>query len=136
MGRKKIEIKLIEDEKNRKSTFDKRKEGLMKKAYELSELTGATIGLIVISELGSMEMYTQKDVFKKYTEEEIPDENVIIGGNQIKKIYGKKWKLDTTTNNNTNSCKSDVNKQNKKRKLNELNYNNEDFQDAEIFYTF
>ncbi|KAL5110562.1 Myocyte-specific enhancer factor 2C [Taenia crassiceps] len=38
MGRKKIEIKRIDDERNRQVTFTKRKLGLMKKAYELSVL--------------------------------------------------------------------------------------------------
>lgn len=130
MGRRKIEIKFIENEKNRKSTFDKRKEGLIKKAYELSELTGASIGLVVVSELGPVELYTNKDFFKKYKEEEIPDENVIVA-DDIKKIYGKKWKLNVDNNNN-NNCKSDVNKQRKKRKL---NYN-DDFKESDLYYSF
>ena len=36
MGRKKIEIKRLVDNKNRQVTFNKRKLGLMKKAIELS----------------------------------------------------------------------------------------------------
>ena len=38
MGRKKIEIKPIQDHKTRKDTFHKRKQGLLKKAVELSVL--------------------------------------------------------------------------------------------------
>jgi hypothetical protein len=38
MGRKKIEIQRIADERNRQVTFAKRKFGLLKKAYELSVL--------------------------------------------------------------------------------------------------
>eukprot|EP01134_Creolimax_fragrantissima_P000708 CFRG0708T1 len=47
MGRKKIEITKINDERNRQITFNKRKLGLMKKAYELSVLCGCDVGLII-----------------------------------------------------------------------------------------
>ena len=39
MGRKRIDIKLIENRKNRNSTFKKRRIGLLRKAMELSLLT-------------------------------------------------------------------------------------------------
>ncbi|KAL3643614.1 hypothetical protein CASFOL_014429 [Castilleja foliolosa] len=48
-GRKKIEIKLIQDQNARSVTFSKRRVGLFKKAAELSILCGAQIGLIVFS---------------------------------------------------------------------------------------
>lgn len=43
MGRRKIEIKYIADDRNRSVTFIKRKNGLFKKAHELSILTGAKV---------------------------------------------------------------------------------------------
>ncbi|CCG82211.1 Putative uncharacterized protein [Taphrina deformans PYCC 5710] len=43
MGRRKIEIKFINDDRNRSVTFIKRKNGLFKKAHELSILTGAKV---------------------------------------------------------------------------------------------
>ncbi|KAG5839747.1 hypothetical protein ANANG_G00208230 [Anguilla anguilla] len=43
MGRKKIQITRIMDERNRQVTFTKRKFGLMKKAYELSVLCDCEI---------------------------------------------------------------------------------------------
>jgi len=49
MGRKKIAIKKITDERNRQVTFSKRKFGLMKKAYELSVLCGCEVGLIMFT---------------------------------------------------------------------------------------
>jgi len=52
MGSKKIQIKPTEDERNRQVTFLKRKYGLMKKAYELSTLTGTQVLLLVASETG------------------------------------------------------------------------------------
>ena len=43
MGRKRIDIKLIENRKSRNSTFKKRRIGLLRKAMELSLLTGTVI---------------------------------------------------------------------------------------------
>ncbi|CAN4098010.1 unnamed protein product [Withania somnifera] len=52
MGRGKIEIKRIENNTNRQVTFCKRRNGLLKKAYELSVLCEAEIALIVFSTRG------------------------------------------------------------------------------------
>jgi len=51
-GRRKINIEFIEDKSRRHITFSKRKAGLMKKAYELSTLTGTQVLLLVASETG------------------------------------------------------------------------------------
>lgn len=51
-GRRKIEIKYIDDKSRRHITFSKRKAGIMKKAYELSTLTGTQVLLLVASETG------------------------------------------------------------------------------------
>ncbi|KAL3615380.1 hypothetical protein CASFOL_041041 [Castilleja foliolosa] len=48
-GRKKIEIKKIENLSNRQVTFSKRRNGLFKKASELCILSGAEIAIIVHS---------------------------------------------------------------------------------------
>ena len=47
MGRKKIIIQEIEDERIRRVTFKKRRIGLLKKAIQLSKLTGALVELKV-----------------------------------------------------------------------------------------
>ncbi|KAF5942131.1 hypothetical protein HYC85_019773 [Camellia sinensis] len=52
MGRGKIEIKRIENNTNRQVTFCKRRNGLLKKAYELSVLCEAEVALIVFSSRG------------------------------------------------------------------------------------
>nr|CAD18859.1 putative MADS-domain transcription factor [Gnetum gnemon] len=52
MGRGKLEIKRIENLTNRQTTFAKRKNGLMKKAKELSILCDAQVALIVFSPTG------------------------------------------------------------------------------------
>ena len=51
-GRRKIKIEYIEDKSRRHITFSKRKAGIMKKAYELSTLTGTQVLLLVASETG------------------------------------------------------------------------------------
>jgi len=45
MGRKKIQIEHIKDERTRRVTFKKRRIGLLKKAIQLSKLTGARVEL-------------------------------------------------------------------------------------------
>ncbi|RHN56053.1 putative transcription factor MADS-type1 family [Medicago truncatula] len=49
MGRVKLEIKRIENTTNRQVTFSKRRNGLIKKAYELSILCDIDIALIMFS---------------------------------------------------------------------------------------
>lgn len=54
MVRTAIELKYIEDVPRRRVCFSKRKRGLKKKAYELSVLCNAEVGLIVISDTGKL----------------------------------------------------------------------------------
>ncbi|XP_031560257.1 serum response factor-like isoform X2 [Actinia tenebrosa] len=51
-GRVKIDMKFITNKLRRYTTFSKRKTGIMKKAYELSTLTGTQVMLLVASETG------------------------------------------------------------------------------------
>ncbi|RWW19126.1 hypothetical protein GW17_00016836, partial [Ensete ventricosum] len=57
MGRGKIEIKRIENTTNRQVTFCKRRNGLLKKAYELSVLCDAEVALVVFSSRGRLYEY-------------------------------------------------------------------------------
>ncbi|CAL9735987.1 arginine metabolism regulation protein I [Monosporozyma servazzii] len=50
--RRKIPIKYIDNRTRRQVTFAKRRHGIMKKAYELSVLTGANILLIILGQSG------------------------------------------------------------------------------------
>jgi SRF-type transcription factor (DNA-binding and dimerisation domain) len=52
MGRQKIEIKKIENEEARQVCFSKRRNGLFKKASELSTLCGAEICIVFLSPAG------------------------------------------------------------------------------------
>nr|XP_043616266.1 agamous-like MADS-box protein AGL11 [Erigeron canadensis] len=62
MGRGKIEIKRIESNTNRQVTFCKRRNGLLKKAYELSILCDAEITLIVFSSRGRVYEYANNNI--------------------------------------------------------------------------
>jgi len=53
-GRRKINIEFIENKSRRHVTFSKRKTGLIKKAYELSTLTGTQVLLLIASETGNV----------------------------------------------------------------------------------
>ncbi|PJF18813.1 hypothetical protein PSACC_01331 [Paramicrosporidium saccamoebae] len=87
MGRKKINISPIPDERNRQVpawclltlqvTFSKRKFGLIKKAYELSVLCGCEVGLIVFSGNNKLFQYASSDMdslLLRYTEHTEPHE--------------------------------------------------------------
>ncbi|NP_001314259.1 MADS-box protein CMB1-like [Gossypium hirsutum] len=54
MGRGRVELKRIENKINRQVTFAKRRNGLLKKAYELSVLCDAEAALIVFSNRGKL----------------------------------------------------------------------------------
>ncbi|KAM9817479.1 myocyte-specific enhancer factor 2A-like [Neosynchiropus ocellatus] len=78
MGRKKIQITRIVDERNRQVTFMKRKFGLMKKAYELSVLCDCEIALVVFNSSNRLFQYASTDMDKvllKYTEYSEPHES-------------------------------------------------------------
>lgn len=78
MGRKKIQITRIMEERNRQVTFTKRKFGLMKKAYELSVLCDCEIALIIFNSSNKLFQYASTDMDKvllKYTEYNEPHES-------------------------------------------------------------
>merc|ERR1711907_269954 len=57
MGRKKIQIRRIDDERVRKVTFAKRKSGLVKKAMELSLLCDCDIALLIFTPKPDQKFY-------------------------------------------------------------------------------
>ena len=62
MGRRKIEIARIGNDRTRQATFTKRKLGVMKKAAELSILCGADVAVIVFSRDQKMSVYSSAPV--------------------------------------------------------------------------
>merc|ERR1711939_19208 len=55
MGRRKIDIAYITDDRVRKVTFCKRKAGLFKKAEDLSKLCGVEIAVVIVSDTKTSE---------------------------------------------------------------------------------
>uniref|UniRef100_A0A7N0T8X8 MADS-box domain-containing protein n=1 Tax=Kalanchoe fedtschenkoi TaxID=63787 RepID=A0A7N0T8X8_KALFE len=83
MGRVKLQIKRIENITNRQVTFSKRRNGLIKKAYELSILCDVDIALIMFSPSQRLSHFSGKrrieDVLTRYIN--LPDHD--RGGDRI-----------------------------------------------------
>lgn len=62
MGRRKIEIEPIKDDRNRTVTFIKRKAGLFKKAHELSVLCQVDIAVIILGSNNTFYEYSSVDM--------------------------------------------------------------------------
>jgi DUF4097 and DUF4098 domain-containing protein YvlB len=60
-GKQKIPMKYIEDEAYRQTTFSKRKDGLMKKSFEISKLANAEILTVMISENGMIHSFATSE---------------------------------------------------------------------------
>ncbi|KAK8699477.1 hypothetical protein V6N13_115560 [Hibiscus sabdariffa] len=65
MGRRKVEIKRIEDKNRRQIAFSKRRSGLIKKARELSVLCDVEIALVVFSSRGRLYEFSSGDSLVK-----------------------------------------------------------------------
>ncbi|GME72192.1 unnamed protein product [Ambrosiozyma monospora] len=61
MGRRKIAIEPIDDERNRTVTFVKRKAGLFKKAHELAILCKVDVAVLIIGHNHKLYDYTSND---------------------------------------------------------------------------
>lgn len=68
MGRGKVELKRIENKINRQVTFAKRRNGLLKKAYEISVLCDAEVGLIIFSSRGKLYEFCSSSSMSKTIE--------------------------------------------------------------------
>ncbi|XP_038684915.1 MADS-box transcription factor 6-like isoform X2 [Tripterygium wilfordii] len=79
MGRGKVELKRIENPTNRQVTFSKRRNGLLKKAFELSILCDAEIAILIFSPSAKLFQFASHDmdrtVAKYRTEVGLPQSN-------------------------------------------------------------
>ncbi|XVF18295.1 hypothetical protein REPUB_Repub11eG0009000 [Reevesia pubescens] len=87
-GRRKIEIKKIENQRKRWVAFSKRKKGLLKKAAKLSMMTGEDIGVIIISEQGRV--YTSENADAVVERFLISQENIEDGNDDDEKAGNEK----------------------------------------------
>ncbi|KAH7856536.1 hypothetical protein Vadar_002578 [Vaccinium darrowii] len=62
MGRGKVELKRIENPSSRQVTFSKRRNGLLKKAFELSILCDAEVALLVFSPSGKAYQFSSHEM--------------------------------------------------------------------------
>ncbi|KAK6504032.1 hypothetical protein TWF506_002249 [Arthrobotrys conoides] len=90
MGRRKIEIKAIKDDRNRSVTFLKRKGGLFKKAYELSVLCSADVAIVIFGNNKKLyefssgqidDIIDRRQYFGAPHERKGPDDYINKGGN-------------------------------------------------------
>ncbi|XP_020547794.1 agamous-like MADS-box protein AGL27 isoform X3 [Sesamum indicum] len=66
MGRRKLEMKRIEDNSARQVTFSKRRKGLLKKAKELSVLCDLDVALLIISRHGKLHHFSSNNRFLRF----------------------------------------------------------------------
>uniref|UniRef100_A0A453BQ72 MADS-box domain-containing protein n=1 Tax=Aegilops tauschii subsp. strangulata TaxID=200361 RepID=A0A453BQ72_AEGTS len=71
MGRGKVQLKRIENKINRQVTFSKRRNGLLKKAHEISVLCDAEVAVIVFSPKGKLYEYA--------TDSSMAPEKLLVG---------------------------------------------------------
>ncbi|KAK8273070.1 hypothetical protein V6Z11_D11G381000 [Gossypium hirsutum] len=93
MGRGKIEIKKIENLNSRQVTFSKRRNGLLKKAKELSILCDAEVGVIIFSSTGKVYQWSSTSMehtlsrYNKEMEEDHSQEHP-FDVQQVEKLQG------------------------------------------------
>jgi len=126
MGRNKIKVVRIENERNRQATFTKRKNGLIKKAMELSILCDCEIALIVFQENKLYQYGSEKinRVLMRWADsKELPSEDHINQDypTKFEKITNKKKKDDQPQQRGgliakrTNSCTNELTQLTKKK---------------------
>ncbi|XP_059312766.1 MADS-box protein SOC1-like isoform X2 [Lycium ferocissimum] len=87
MVRGKTQMRRIENATSRQVTFSKRRNGLLKKAFELSVLCDAEIGLVIFSPRGKLyefansSMHDIMERYKRHTKDRIQPENETVAQN-------------------------------------------------------
>ncbi|GJV16957.1 truncated transcription factor CAULIFLOWER D-like protein [Tanacetum coccineum] len=128
MGRGKVELKRIENPTNRQVTFSKRRDGLLKKAIELSILCDAEVALLVFSPSGkayhfsSHEHLSGEDISTLGMKELKQLERQLRTG--VDRVRSKKWRLlsehISSLKRNHKTLQEENNSLHKKIKLHEL----------------
>ncbi|XP_048493345.1 MADS-box transcription factor 27 isoform X2 [Beta vulgaris subsp. vulgaris] len=92
MGRGKIVIKRIDNSTSRQVTFSKRRNGLLKKARELSILCDAEVGVVIFSSSGRLYDFTNSNmtkVIERYNKlKEENNHQLSSAASELKETYG------------------------------------------------
>ncbi|RWV88796.1 hypothetical protein GW17_00049092, partial [Ensete ventricosum] len=112
MVRGKTEMKRIENATSRQVTFSKRRNGLLKKAFELSVLCDAEVGLIVFSPRGKLYEFSSssiKNTIERYIHHSVEDTTTTTtldqdtersNGNVKQQSWQRRLKLSKPRNTN------------------------------------
>ncbi|XP_059454904.1 agamous-like MADS-box protein AGL104 [Corylus avellana] len=101
MGRVKLQIKRIENTTNRQVTFSKRRNGLIKKAYELSVLCDVDVALIMFSPSGRLCHFSGnksiEEILKRYVNHPENERGRLHNQEYLRRVLGKlKGEADRT----------------------------------------
>eukprot|EP01018_Ginkgo_biloba_P003270 Gb_39109 [translate_table: standard] len=109
MGRRRVEFNRIENRAKRQVTFSKRRNGLLKKAWELSVLCDAEVALVIFSSTGKIYEFAShgmKETLEKYrnvstTNEECSPDNqsVEFSCSEVEILRRKREALQATQKN-------------------------------------
>ncbi|XP_020673470.1 MADS-box transcription factor 50-like [Dendrobium catenatum] len=94
MVRGRTEMRRIENPTSRQVTFSKRRNGLLKKAFELSVLCEAEIGLIVFSPRGKLYEFSSSSMLKTIERYKMNNKEMIINSKSTEQNI-EQWKKDT-----------------------------------------
>lgn len=95
MARGKTEMRRIENATSRQVTFSKRRNGLLKKAYELSVLCDAEVGLIVFSPRGKLYEFCNTSMLKTIDRYRMCSKGTINGS--ITEHHVQQWKYEAAS---------------------------------------
>jgi hypothetical protein len=134
MGRKKIEIKYIENQSRKRSAYNQRKNGLIKKAMELNILTGSKICICIQREDGSVIQYNSNADFDSSVVSSIKPTTFYTNANydelSIKKISkkkeSKKMSQPTVNNNFMKKTQEKMEKEKTTKAPDDLNFGLDD----------
>ncbi|KAJ8771518.1 hypothetical protein K2173_026695 [Erythroxylum novogranatense] len=96
MVRGKVEMKRIENAASRQVTFSKRRNGLLKKAYELSVLCDAEVAVIIFSQRGKVYDFSSHEMHKTLNRYHRHAKEMQIGG-ICKEPYLEQLKSEAAT---------------------------------------
>ncbi|KAL9673217.1 hypothetical protein QQ045_029471 [Rhodiola kirilowii] len=148
MGRVKLEIKKIENTTNRQVTYSKRRNGLIKKAYELSVLCDVDLALIMFSPSGRPSLFSGKksleQILNRYASLPEHERGRLLDEEDLKQALGKLGNTDShikELQRHVMRCKSQLEDTQRKLKifegnpsevttLAEANYNEKILEDA------